>query len=52
MTVFVQSSELDITYFTCSEALNYIKTYYKVVYLSYILSCSDFVQSLADSVVH
>ena len=51
VAALVQSTEPDMNRFACSEALDCMEAYYKVVHLPYILSCPEFVQSLTDSIV-
>ncbi|KAI4219205.1 MAG: hypothetical protein L6R40_008732, partial [Gallowayella cf. fulva] len=43
VTALVQSTEPDMNRFACSEALDCMEAYYKVVYLPHILSCPNFV---------
>ena len=50
VTALVQSTEPDMNRFACSEALDCMEAYYKVVD-PYILSCPKFVQSLTDSIL-
>lgn len=43
VTALVQSTEPDMNRFACSEALDCMEAYYKVVYLSHVLSCPNFI---------
>lgn len=52
VTALVQSTDPDMNRFACSEALDCMKAYYKVVYLSHVLFRSHLNNPLADSVVY
>ena len=52
VTALAQSTEPDTNRFACSEALDCMEAYYKVAYLSYVLSRSYMNNPLADPVVY